>query len=105
MSPASVRHSGLQRQVLALYRRTLRMVRTKPTAARPKFLLFARYHFRERGGAVSPRNITAVEYMVRQGMKQVEMFENPSIKDCSVTDDMRRWERVWRNASTSTGAS
>jgi len=67
------------------------MVRTKPESVQPKFLLFARYHFRERGGAVSSRNITAIEYMVRQGTKQVEMFENRAIKDCWVTDEMRKW--------------
>jgi len=74
------------------------MVRTKPEPVQPKFLLFTRYHFRGRGGTVSPRNITAIEYMVRQGMKQVEMFENPAIKDCWVTDDMRKWDTAWKGA-------
>jgi len=77
------------------------MVRTKPPSAQEKFLLFTRYHFRERGGParVSPRNITAVEYLVRQGLKQVEMFENPATKDCRVSEEMRKWEEGWRNST------
>ncbi|KAF9516429.1 hypothetical protein BS47DRAFT_1259885, partial [Hydnum rufescens UP504] len=86
------RQSGLQQQVLALYRRALRMTTAKPALARPKFRLFVHYHFRK-NAAISPRDIGTVEYLLRQGIKQVDMYENPSIRDCHLTYDMLEWAR------------
>ncbi|KIK86877.1 hypothetical protein PAXRUDRAFT_693155 [Paxillus rubicundulus Ve08.2h10] len=93
MSP---RKSGLQREVLALYRRALRMVRTKPAHAQPKFTLFVRHAFHTQTAAVSPRNVTAIEHLLRRGRKQIETYESPSIKDCQISQAMRDWEQAWR---------
>ncbi|KIJ17686.1 hypothetical protein PAXINDRAFT_111182 [Paxillus involutus ATCC 200175] len=97
MSP---RKSGLQREVLALYRRqalsALRMVRTKPPHAQPKFTLFVRYAFHTQAASVSPRNVAAIEYLLRRGRRQIETYESPSIKDCQISQAMRNWEQARR---------
>ncbi|KAF8599459.1 hypothetical protein BDV93DRAFT_449305 [Ceratobasidium sp. AG-I] len=83
-------HSGLQKEVLALYRRALRMVNSKPPLTRPNFNILVQYEFRVRG-AVSPRNVNAVEYLMRQGRKKLEMMEDRGVKDCWVGGEMRTW--------------
>ncbi|KIJ54818.1 hypothetical protein M422DRAFT_153396 [Sphaerobolus stellatus SS14] len=89
--------SGLQYEVIHLYRRALRTIRTKPAAARPKFLLMIRHAFRSPN--VSPTNFTAIEFLIRKGQRQIETWADPSVKDCWVSDDMRKWaqERGWKN--------
>ncbi|KAF8271990.1 hypothetical protein EI94DRAFT_1567317 [Lactarius quietus] len=85
------RHSGLQKEVFALYRRSLRMVRTKPPSTRDKFRLFIRYSFKTQAVAVSPRSVSTVEHLVRRGKRQLETYENPSVTDCWVSQEMRDW--------------
>ncbi|KAF8513764.1 hypothetical protein JB92DRAFT_2720562, partial [Gautieria morchelliformis] len=102
-------HSGLQQEVLHLYRRrvsprgiwptymscrALRVVRTKPVHTRPKFLLIIRHAFRSPD--VSPRDFGAVEFLLRKRRKQVEMWGDPNVRDCWVSEDMQEWERRWR---------
>ncbi|KAK0464314.1 uncharacterized protein EV420DRAFT_1036615 [Desarmillaria tabescens] len=85
------RRSGFQREVLSLYRRALRMVQTKPPSTRAKFLLFVRYNFHQNATNVSPRQVSVIEHLMRQGRKQIEMYEDPSVKDCWVSKEMREW--------------
>ncbi|KAI9058361.1 hypothetical protein FKP32DRAFT_1606788 [Trametes sanguinea] len=85
------KHSGLQREVLALYRRALRMVNTKPPAAQSKFRLFVRYSFKTQATSVSPRNISTIEHLLRRGRRQIEMYEDPSVRDCWVSSEMEDW--------------
>ncbi|KAI8978664.1 hypothetical protein BD414DRAFT_374663, partial [Trametes punicea] len=87
----SARRSGLQREVLALYRRALRTVNTKPPAAQPKFRLLARYSFRTQAAAVSPRDISAIEHLLRKGRQQLEIYEDPKVRDCWVSTEMVQW--------------
>ncbi|KAI0648055.1 hypothetical protein C8Q79DRAFT_953397 [Trametes meyenii] len=87
----SLRRSGLQRDVLALYRRALRMVRTKPPAAQPKFRLFVRYSFKTQASAISPRDISTIEHLLRRGTRQIEMYEDSNVRDCLVSSDMVQW--------------
>jgi len=87
----SLRRSGLQKDVLSLYRRALRMVSTKPPSVRPKFLLFVRYSFRMQASAVSPRDVAAIEHMLRRGKRQIEMYEDSKVRDCWVSSEMLRW--------------
>ncbi|KAI0260218.1 hypothetical protein BC834DRAFT_901717 [Gloeopeniophorella convolvens] len=88
----SVTHSGLQKEVLSLYRRALRMVRTKPPTTRDKFHLFVRYSFKTQAAAISPRSLSSVEHLIRRGKRQLETYENPSVRDCWVSQEMRDWE-------------
>ncbi|KAI0761937.1 hypothetical protein BD413DRAFT_485215 [Trametes elegans] len=89
----SGRRSGLQREILALYRRALRMVNTKPPAAQPKFRLFVRYSFKTQATAISPRDIATIEHLLRRGRRQIEMYEDPNVRDCWVSSEMREWEK------------
>ncbi|KAG6890643.1 hypothetical protein C0995_006619 [Termitomyces sp. Mi166 len=102
----SARKSGLQKEVLALYRRfeafilssnrALRMVHSKPESTRPKFLLFVRYTFRANASNISPRNVSAIEHVLRKGARQIAMYENTAVKDCWVSDEMLAWEKGWK---------
>ncbi|KZT73760.1 hypothetical protein DAEQUDRAFT_661624 [Daedalea quercina L-15889] len=85
------RHSGLQKEVLALYRRALRMAHSKPSAVRQNFDLFVRYTFRTRASAVSSRDVAAIEHLLRHGRRQVEMYEDNKVRNCFVSKEMLEW--------------
>lgn len=72
------------------------MVRTKPPTTRPKFCLFVRYSFRTQANAVSPRNIAAVEHLLRKGRRQLEGLEEKSVKDCWLSEEMLQWDAANR---------
>lgn len=99
-------HSGIQREALALYRRpvflcaleakltlrfrALRMVRTKPPSAQRNFLALVRSHFRTQAHAVSPRNVSAVEHLMRRSQRMLDGWESATVRDVALTDDMAR---------------
>jgi len=93
----TIRKSGLQKDVLNMYRRALRMVRTKPADTRPKFDLLVRYTFRTQASSVSPRQVSAIEHLLRRGARQIEMYENTAVKDCWVSQEMRDWNHAHRS--------
>ena len=72
--------------------RALRMVSSKPPITQDKFRLFVRYTFKTQAASVSPRDIAAIEHMLRRGRRQLEMYEDPKVRDCFVTNDMLQWE-------------
>ena len=72
------RLSGLQRDVLALYRRCLRAARSKPMGSRPNFESFARREF-ERHLELDKKDFGAIEFFLRKGERQLEMYEAPNI--------------------------
>lgn len=76
--------------------RALRVVRTKPIHTRPKFLLTIRHAFRATPSWVSARDFETVEFLLRRGRRQVEMWEDVNVRDCWVSEEMREWERRWR---------
>ncbi|KIK52048.1 hypothetical protein GYMLUDRAFT_180533 [Collybiopsis luxurians FD-317 M1] len=90
---STLRKSGIQKDVLSLYRRALRMVKTKPPSTQDKFSLFVRYTFRQNASSVSPRDVNAIEHLMRKGKRQLEMYEHPSVKDCRVSHEMREWQK------------
>ncbi|TLD10970.1 hypothetical protein PgNI_06278 [Pyricularia grisea] len=80
-----MRLSGLQKEVLSLYRSTLREIRKKPEQRRFKttrqhFRDFARAEF-DRNLAIDKRDFAAVEYLLRKGRRQLETYSAPGIKD------------------------
>ncbi|KAL1640346.1 hypothetical protein SLS58_007019 [Diplodia intermedia] len=74
------RYSGLQRDVLSLYRQCLRVARAKPQETRKHFEQFARQEF-EKSLALEKRDFGAIEYMLRRGHRQLEIYEDPGIRD------------------------
>ncbi|KAF5722143.1 hypothetical protein FMUND_3163 [Fusarium mundagurra] len=65
------RLSGLQKEVLALYRNCLRESRKKPQATRSHFESFARHEF-SRNLAIDKRDFAAIEFLLRKGRRQLE---------------------------------
>ncbi|KAF7314453.1 hypothetical protein MKEN_00918100 [Mycena kentingensis (nom. inval.)] len=84
--------SGLQREVLSLYRRTLRVPRTKPPTTRTRWSIMLRYTFRIQAARAKPTEFSTVEYLLRAGRRQVDMFADPSVKDCQVSAAMHAWD-------------
>ncbi|KAL2007115.1 hypothetical protein VTN00DRAFT_8553 [Thermoascus crustaceus] len=74
------RLSGLQREVLSLYRKCLREARKKPVEARNNFKDFARTEFRK-NLSVSKKDFAAIEYLLRKGHRQLEMYSSPGIRN------------------------
>jgi len=97
--------SGLQREVLSLYRRALRMVHAKPKDVQPKFRLFVRYIFHMNATIVSPRNIGFIEHLLRKGKRQIETYEDVAVRDCWVSEEMVAWNATWKRSANLTGYS
>ncbi|QKX62625.1 uncharacterized protein TRUGW13939_09786 [Talaromyces rugulosus] len=76
------RLSGLQREVLALYRQCLREIRKKPLDTRDKFRAYARSEFGKQLH-VSKKDFATVEHLLRKGHRQLEMYSSPGIKNIS----------------------
>jgi len=91
--------SGLQKDVLNLYKRALRVARTKPVETRPKFDILIRYTFRTQATSVNPRQISAIEHLLRKGKRQLETYEAPLVRDCYVSQEMKEWNRAFRRTS------
>ncbi|KAM0163897.1 hypothetical protein ACHAPG_001050 [Botrytis cinerea] len=91
------RLSGLQREVLALYRKCLRASRKKPAVsvisiekfkrvanqmkeARKHFEAYARLEF-NKSITLDKKDFNTIEYLLRKGQRQVDMYSSPGIKD------------------------
>ncbi|KAL4808570.1 complex 1 protein-domain-containing protein [Aspergillus recurvatus] len=74
------RLSGLQREVLSLYRKCLREIRKKPIESRNNFKSYARAEF-EKHISISKKDFSAIEYLLRKGSRQLEMYSSPGIRN------------------------
>ncbi|KAI0404859.1 hypothetical protein F4802DRAFT_615273 [Xylaria palmicola] len=79
-----MRLSGLQKDVLGLYRSCLRASRSKPKETRPHFEAFARSEF-DKNMKIDKRDFAAIEFLLRKGRRQLEVYSAPGIKD--IKDD------------------
>ncbi|TGO56413.1 hypothetical protein BCON_0078g00300 [Botryotinia convoluta] len=81
------RLSGLQRDVLALYRKCLRESRKKPAMkeARKHFEAYARLEF-NKSITLDKKDFNTIEYLLRKGQRQVDMYSSP--------EQARRKERI-----------
>ncbi|PHH93145.1 hypothetical protein CDD83_26 [Cordyceps sp. RAO-2017] len=75
-----MRLSGLQKEVLALYRQCLRETRHKPEGVRSHFRSYARAEF-ARNLSVDKRDFAAIEFLLRKGRRQLDVYSSPGIKD------------------------
>jgi succinate dehydrogenase assembly factor 1 len=80
--------------------RALRMVHAKPKDVQPKFRLLIRHTFRMNAANVSSRNISHIEHLLRKGARQIELFEDPAVRDCWVSEEMVAWSTTWKRAVT-----
>ncbi|KAF2178513.1 hypothetical protein K469DRAFT_598850 [Zopfia rhizophila CBS 207.26] len=76
------RLSGLQREVLSLYRQCMRAVREKPADTRDNFRVFARTEFR-RNVRLDKKDFGTIEYLLRKGHRQLEIYRDPGIRNIS----------------------
>ncbi|KAJ5217539.1 uncharacterized protein N7469_011164 [Penicillium citrinum] len=74
------RLSGLQREVLSLYRQCFREIRNKPADSRNNFKQYARAEF-QKHRSVNKKDFGAVEYLLRKGHRQLEMYSSLGIRN------------------------
>ena len=67
------------------------MVNTKSDFAQPKFRLFIRFSFHTNASKVSARDVSSVEHLLRKWTRQIELYEDPGVKDCWVSEEMISW--------------
>ena len=71
--------SGLQLQVLHLYRRALRAARQQEPHSRKNLEDYARYQF-DNHRSVGRLNVLLIEHLLRQGDKQLQMLSQSDVK-------------------------
>ncbi|KAH6763875.1 LYR family of Fe/S cluster biogenesis protein [Perilla frutescens var. frutescens] len=71
------RLSGMQKQVLALYRGFLRAARTKSPEERSRIEAIVSQEFRRNSSEVDRKNFLYIEYLVRRGKKQLDQLKSP----------------------------
>lgn len=72
--------SGLQKDVIQLYRACLRAVRSKPESAQENWYAYVRKSFYERR-TVKKKDFSTIEYYLRIGHRKLEQYGQPGIKN------------------------
>ncbi len=75
MTPVARAHSGIQRQVLALYREGLRAARQMPAASAAPAAAFIRAEFREKAASVDRLDFQRVEHLLRAARKKLDSLK------------------------------
>lgn len=73
--------SGLQKEVLKLYRTCLRGCYKKPIENQENFLQYVRLEFRKNRKTIARKDYSTIEYLIRNGHRKFEMFNQDEIKD------------------------
>ncbi|POY75382.1 hypothetical protein BMF94_1539 [Rhodotorula taiwanensis] len=91
------RVTGLQRQVLHLYKRALQMVAAKPIPSRPSWYAFVSHQFRHPtvGGGLRKRDVAAIEHLLRRGNKMVDQYGQSSVTAISLPEDTEEYPLGW----------
>jgi len=71
------RLSGMQKQVLSLFRGFLRAARSKSEEERRKIESIVSQEFRHNAKNVDRKNFLYIEYLLRRGNKQLDQLRNP----------------------------
>ena len=74
-----LRRSGLQRQVLAVYRDCLVASRKLPAASQAAAVAFIRLEFRNGAATVDKLDIQRIEHLIRQAQKKVTSYTSPGV--------------------------
>ncbi|RAL42754.1 hypothetical protein DM860_009261 [Cuscuta australis] len=70
--------SGMQKQVLSLYRQFLRAARSKPQKEeRMQIKCLVSTEFRRNALEVDRKNFLYIEYLLRRGKKQLDLLKSP----------------------------
>ncbi|TXT13702.1 hypothetical protein VHUM_01069 [Vanrija humicola] len=84
--------SGLQQEVINLYRQGVRNAMSKGKDQRNQFLIHLRYNFHH--PPLTARDYTAIEHQIRKFGRTLEMLSEPSVRHIGVSSDMEHW---WAN--------
>lgn len=76
----SLRHSGLQKEVIYLYRTLIRSARKKND---PSFSQYVKSKFRSDAESVSKKDFLFIEHYIRHGNKQLALIERPGFSTAS----------------------
>lgn len=79
LNMSTLKHSGLQKQILSLYRDCLRHARTLAPESRTNAQVYIRHEFREKAHAISKMDFQRIEFLLRQGRKKLKSLENSSV--------------------------
>ena len=71
--------SGLQKQVISLYRRCLRAASAKPVGVRENQIAYVKEEFRRNAKAVKRSEFKTIELLVRNGEKQLKVLGKPNV--------------------------
>ncbi|KAJ1596832.1 hypothetical protein NDA11_001875 [Ustilago hordei] len=106
-----------QKEILALYRKGLRMIMTKEQEHRRDFTIYLRYFFKHPswGGGLRRSDFSQIEYMQRKTTRLLETtFEPKSVKHINLPHDIEKdmqelglahWRRAFRHASSAADSS
>ncbi|XP_072970101.1 uncharacterized protein [Typha angustifolia] len=89
MAPRS-RLSGMQRQVLGLYRGFLRAARQKAPEECRRVESVVSIEFRQNAKNVDRKNFLYIEYLLRRGQRQLEQLKNPDTTGLSTLNTNSR---------------
>ncbi|XP_024372981.1 succinate dehydrogenase assembly factor 1, mitochondrial isoform X2 [Physcomitrium patens] len=97
------RLSGMQKQVLSLYRSFLRAARIKPPESRKDIESFVGAEFRKYA-QMDKKEFQSIEFLLRRGNKQLEMLKSPGVsgfsyvapKRCVVMRRVLPGSHVWK---------
>ncbi|RWR76088.1 succinate dehydrogenase assembly factor 1, mitochondrial [Cinnamomum micranthum f. kanehirae] len=73
--------SGMQKQVLSLYRGFLRVARSKAPEERRNIESIVSAEFRNNSMSVDRKNFLYIEYLLRRGRKQLDQLKDPGISN------------------------
>ena len=80
MAITAIRHSGLQKKVLNLFREGLRAARRLPDiSSQSSVKQRCVESFREKGKTVDRLDIQRIEHLLRQARKELERLEMPGV--------------------------
>ncbi|GAC99792.1 hypothetical protein PHSY_007395 [Pseudozyma hubeiensis SY62] len=115
--PAAKKLTQSQKEILALYRKGLRMIKTKEQEHRRDFTIYLRYFFKHPswGGGLRRRDFSQIEYMQRKTSRLLDTtFAPKSVKHINLPKDIEadmqefglaHWRRAFRDASSASSTT
>ncbi|KDP20119.1 hypothetical protein JCGZ_05888 [Jatropha curcas] len=85
-APRGPKLSGMQKQVLSLYRAFLRAARLKSPEDRRQIESIVSSEFRRNSTQVDRKNFLYIEYLLRRGKKQLDQIRSPDTVSLSSFD-------------------
>lgn len=90
MSTSPRKISGLQRQVRACYKASLKLIAAKSLPSRPNWYRFIVHQFHQ-----PARDFSAIEYKLRRASSQLELYGSPSVREISCPDEAGKIPLGW----------